>query len=69
MTRERRVLLSDPRRYRCRLSSAGAELLFLMAPYVSMDITVNHPPPLSVAMFHRCCITGVKEGGRGGGGG
>lgn len=30
----------------------------LMAPYVNLDATVHCPPPLSVAMFHHCCIMG-----------
>lgn len=32
-----------------------------MVPYVNMDVTVHHPPPLSVAMFHRCCIMGENN--------
>lgn len=30
-----------------------------MAPYVNMDLTVSHPPPL-LAVFHRYCITTGK---------
>lgn len=33
-------------------------LLSLMVPYVNMDLAVNRPPPLSVAMFHRRGVTG-----------
>lgn len=39
-----------------QVSPAALELLFLMAPYVNMDITVSHPPPV----FHRYCITTGK---------
>lgn len=51
-------LPSDRRRYCCGVSSAKAELLLLMVLYDKMDVTVNYPHPLSVAMFHHCCIVG-----------
>lgn len=36
------------------------ELLFLMAPYVKLDITVNRPRRPQLAMFHRYYIRGKK---------
>lgn len=57
MTLERCVLPSDLCRCSCHVSPGRVGLLFLMAPYVNMDITVNHPPLLRLVMFHRYCIT------------
>lgn len=57
MTLGRRALLSDLCRYCCHISSASVEPLFLMAPYLNMDITVNHPPLRGLAMFPHYCIT------------
>lgn len=61
MTPEGSVLWRYHRPGYCCMGGSSAELLFLMAPYVSVDRNVHHPLLLSAAVFHRRCIMGENK--------